>query len=353
MNIGGREIGTESLPYIVAEIGVNHDGSVARALELTDAAADAGADAVKLQYFRTDLLMSRAAKLAAYQKNAGETDPVEMLRRLELDRDALACVVERAHAHGIHAIVTPFSVELVDELEPLGWGAFKTASPDIVHRPLLERLVATGRPMIVSTGASTMEEVARAVGWLDPARNRLALLQCVSCYPAPDEAIGGIGALRDATGLPVGYSDHTDSEGTGAAAVANGACVLEKHFTYDRSSHGPDHRASLEPDAFARYATLARSEPVSAGECRQEKRVLDCERNVREVSRQSIVTTRALEPGHTITRGDLTFKRPGTGFEPWRLDEVVGQTTAHAVEADVPVTPDDLVQATIHGSKHR
>ena len=383
MNIGGRGIGPNHPPYIIAEIGVNHDGQVDRALELTDAAADAGADAVKLQYFRTDLLMSRAAKLAAYQKSAGETEPVEMLRRLELDLDAMAQVVERAHARGTHAIVTPFSVELVDELEQLGWDAFKMASPDIVHRPLLERIAATGRPMIVSTGASTMEEVERAVGWLESARDRLSLLQCVSSYPTPTSGLGGIRVLRDTTGLPVGYSDHTPDRDTGRGAVALGACILEKHVTYDKHASGPDHESSLWVAALKGYIRLAheavelrehadravadglagqpyrrvkmysndrwapKTDPgwygvLAAGMNPIEKRVLDCERDVREVSRQSIVTTRTLEPGHTITRDDLTFKRPGIGFEPWRLDEVIGRTTARAVEGDVPITAGDL-----------
>ena len=133
MQIGDRKIGVDQPPYIIAEIGVNHDGEVARALELTDAAADAGADAVKLQFFETDRLMSKAAKLAAYQKNAGETDPIEMLKRLELTIDEMALVVDRAHERGIHAIVTVFSMELVEVAETLAWDAYKTASPDIVN----------------------------------------------------------------------------------------------------------------------------------------------------------------------------------------------------------------------------
>lgn len=361
MKIGERSIGLDHPPYVIAEIGVNHDGEVSRALELTDAAADAGADAVKLQFFETDRLMSKAAKLAAYQKAAGETDPISMLRRLELTLDEMAHVVERAHKRGIHAIVTVFSTELVEQAEKLAWDAYKTASPDIVNRPLLDALAATGRPMIVSTGASTLDEVVRAVGWLEPVRDRLAVLQCVSSYPAPDAALGGIRAIAQATGLPVGYSDHTSGIDTGSMAVRLDAFLLEKHFTYDVSAMGPDHRASLERAAFAEYVEQTRSavcamssssgssdsscqfiskEPV---EILIEKRVLECEQDVRAVSRQSVVSVGSIAAGKVITREHLTIKRPGTGVLAYRLDDVIGKTAARDVEGDVPIVGDDLV----------
>lgn len=365
MMIGMRQIGPDDPPYVIAEIGVNHDGSVDRAMALTDAAADAGADAIKLQLFRADLLMSKAARLAAYQRSAGESDPIEMLRRLELSIDQMAPIVQRAHARGIHAIVTVFSVELADGAERLPWDAYKTASPDIVHRPLLDRLAATGKPMIVSTGASTMEEVARAVEWLAPARNRLVLLQCVSSYPTPIEnaELGGIAALRSAfPGLPIGYSDHTEGEGTCIDAVNIGACVLEKHLTHSRRAAGPDHAASLESANLALYVLNARGthavRAVAAmgtaglpGDLPKHlalaltpgpgvlpvKRVLDTERDVRAASRQSITALRPLPAGHVIARGDLTFKRPGTGIPPFELDRVLGRSLARPAEMDMPL----------------
>lgn len=345
MRIGSRDIGPGHPPYIIAELGVNHDGSVDRALELTRAAPAAGADAIKLQLFETDRLMSKAAKLAAYQKAAGETDPVAMLRRLELSIDDMAPVVALAHELGLHAIVTVFSVELVAKAETLPWDAYKTASPDIVHKPLLDALAATGRPLIVSTGASTIDEVRATLDWLRTVRTRLALLQCVSCYPTPIEhaELGGIPALAAVFDGPVGYSDHTDGLPTGLDAVRAGACILEKHFTHDRSAPGPDHAASLEPEGFREYAHLARS-PVQARTQAPPalKRVLTIEQDVRTVSRQSITTRRALRRGRTLTLEDLTFKRPGTGLLPFRLDEALGRTLARDVEADVPLTSEDL-----------
>lgn len=340
MKIGEREIGLQHPPYVIAEIGVNHDGEVSRALELTDAAAEAGADAVKLQFFETDRLMSKAAKLAAYQKAAGETDPIAMLRRLELTLDEMALVVERAHTRGIHAIVTVFSTELVDAAETLAWDAYKTASPDIVNRPLLEALAATGKPMIVSTGASTLDEVVRAVGWLESVRDRLAVLQCVSSYPAPDAALGGIGALGKATGLSVGYSDHTRRVETGAEAVGAGAVMLERHITYDPRAAGPDHAASLDPAGFARYVCGVRAAFLGVAEGR--KTVLDCEQDVRTVSRQSVVSVDCIVAGTVIRREDLTIKRPGTGILAYRLDEVVGRTAARDIDGDVPIVEEDL-----------
>lgn len=361
MRIRDRHIGPGHAPYIIAELGVNHDGSVDRAIDLARAAHAAGADAIKLQLFRTDLLMSSAAKLAAYQKAAGESDPVAMLRRLELGATDLARVLGEARRLGIHAIVTVFSVELVAESETAarahgGWDAYKTASPDIIHRPLLDALAATGRPLIVSTGASTMPEVTRAAKWLSSARSdtRLAFLQCVSSYPTPDDlaALDGIGAIASALpGIPIGYSDHTASEAMGALAVAAGACILEKHFTYNRSARGPDHAASLDAAGFARYAAHARearpahrpahalTAPIAAA---AGKAVQSIERDVRTVSRQSIVSRVALPAGHVLTRGDLTFKRPGTGIPPHMLDVILGARLHRAAPADVPLTWADI-----------
>ncbi|MCW5774919.1 MAG: N-acetylneuraminate synthase family protein [Phycisphaeraceae bacterium] len=350
MNIASRTIGPGLPPYLIAEIGVNHDGSIDRALMLTEAAACAGADAIKLQLFRTDLLMGRAAKLAAYQHAAGDSDPLSMLRRLELDMDGMAAVVDRAHALGMHAIVTVFSAELVAEAERLPWDAYKSASPDAVNRPLLQAMADTGRPLIVSTGACDSLEVERAVEWLRGARDRLALLQCVSCYPTADAdaAIDAMHALRRLFDGPVGYSDHTTGEDTGALAASLGACLLEKHLTYDRAARGPDHAASLDPGGFARYAEAARSHGTAAFAPDDprintaEKRVLACEADVRRVSRQSITARRALPAGHTLTPDDLTIKRPGTGLEPWRLDQVIGRRLARCVDADMPLLAHDL-----------
>lgn len=378
MLIGTRPISPDHPPYIIAELGVNHDGSPARALELVQLAADAGADAIKLQLFEADRLMSKAAKLAAYQKAAGERDPIDMLRRLELSIDDMKPCVDLAHKLGIHAIVSVFSVELVPVAERLPWDAYKTASPDIINKPLLDALAATGKPHIVSTGASTMEEVERAVEWLRRCAGRRALLQCVSSYPTElsSAEVGGISAIQSIFHEAVGYSDHTDGLLTGGVAVECGACILEKHFTWNRLAPGPDHAASLDASAFREYVDWANSsflhESVRSGALWEDsettnpintrlrpfgddasryralarrqslKRVLPIEQDVRTVSRQSLTTTRPLPPGHTLTRADLTIKRPGTGIPPYELDTTIGRTLARSIEGDMPLVFDDL-----------
>ncbi|MCA9278448.1 MAG: N-acetylneuraminate synthase family protein [Phycisphaeraceae bacterium] len=352
------DIARDEPPYIIAEIGVNHDGSVERALELVDAAHHAGADAIKLQLFETDRLMSKASRLASYQAGAGEADPFSMLRRLELSIEEMHLIVERAHAHGLHAIVTVFSVELVPVAEQLPWDAYKSASPDIINRPLLEAMAGTGKPLIVSTGASTLEEVVRAVDWLLPVcADRLGLLQCVSSYPTPREhsALRAIEVFtHEFPTCTIGYSDHTPEIDTGGIATILGARVLEKHLTYDRCAKGPDHAASLNPEQFASYVRTTTelmqtaeqgSQPGENDDERLGRRVktiLECEHDVRAVSRQSLVATRDLPAGHVITRDDLTIKRPGTGIEPWRINEIIGSRTTQPVSSDMPILPADI-----------
>lgn len=340
MRIGDRCISPTSEPYVIAEIGVNHNGSVERALHLVDAAAQAKADAVKLQLFETDRLLSRAAALASYQREAGAEDPHAMLRALELSVDQMQAIVERAHRHNLHAIVTVFSVELVAQASRLNWNAYKTASPDVINKPLIDALVATDKPLIVSCGAATLDEIVRASGWIGDHPH--ILMQCVSAYPAPDEsaALAGRCAMRCVDASSLGYSDHTSALDTGALAVAAGARVLEKHLTYDRSAPGPDHAASLDPKAFAEYVRLAHRAFAMLG--RREKTVLDMEQDVRKVSRQSLTTTRALRGDHVLAREDLTIKRPGIGLPPWTLERVIGRRLTRGVEADMPLMEGDL-----------
>ncbi len=350
MKIGNTQIGLNHPPYIIAEIGVNHDGDVGRALQLTDAAAEAGADAIKLQFFETDRLMSKAAKLAAYQKTAGETDPIKMLRRLELTIDEMALVVERAHSKDIHAIVTVFSTELVPIAQTLPWDAYKTASPDIINKPLLEALMHTKKPMVVSTGASTWEEVNQASQWLDNIRKtKLAFLQCVSSYPAPDDAIEMMRSVFEASSCSIGYSDHTLSTDTGRKAVLAGAEILEKHFTYDQTAQGPDHKASLTPSLFAEYVgklpgSVQKGSIDTSVDSR--KRVLDCEQDVRTVARQSITSTCDIPAGTTLTKNHLTIKRPGTGIPPYKLNQILGSKTSQSIQADTPITESDILESS-------
>ena len=340
MKIGTRDIAPDRPPYIIAEIGVNHDGSVDRALDLVAAAKHAGADAIKLQLFETDRLLSREAKFAAYQVQSGDADPFAMLRRLELNVTQMSPIVAAAHESDLHAIVTVFTAELVRQAEKLHWDAYKTASPDIINRPLIDALAATGRPLLVSAGASTLDEIKQAAGWLSH-RPHL-FMHCVSAYPTPDESasLRGLAAMRAAGVRALGYSDHTASIDGGALAVASGACVLEKHLTYDRAASGPDHAASLDPPMFAEYVRLAHRAFRMLGEL--NKLVLPIEQEVRKLSRQSLTSTRDLPAGHVIAPADLTIKRPGTGLSPAVMQATVGRRVRRPIAADTPLREEDL-----------
>jgi N-acetylneuraminate synthase/N,N'-diacetyllegionaminate synthase len=318
---------------IVAELGVNHDGDSAQAETLIDAAANAGADAIKLQYFRADRLISADARLARYQTETSD-DPYTLLKARELSLATMEQLKIRAHRHGLGFIVTPFSLADVDELGELGIDAIKIASPDAINKPLLQKASVLAGPMLISTGTCDVDALHTAAGVLRAHAAGGALLQCVSCYPTPSDqaALAGIGALREAFALPVGYSDHTASEHAGAWAIAAGACVLEKHLTLDRTATGPDHAASLDPAMFARYVEQARAAGQALGPTRKTPLVIEAD--VSDVARQSVCTTRHLPADHVIKRDDLTLKRPGTGIPAGELDQLINRTTRRPIEAD-------------------
>ncbi|MCH8824915.1 MAG: N-acetylneuraminate synthase family protein [Planctomycetes bacterium] len=340
MKIGTREIGSAYEPYVIAEIGVNHDGSVTRAQELIDHASQAGADAVKLQFFETDRLLSSASKLATYQASPGIADASELLRKLELSIADMKLLAAYAVTKNLHPIVTVYSVELVQVAALIDWAALKIASTDIINRPLIQAMKATSKPIILSTGAATLAEVKRAVDWLG--NYPFALLQCVSAYPTPNGSahLAGIRILMQNFSVAVGYSDHTTSVDTGALAVATGASIIEKHITYDRNAPGPDHAASFEPDEFGEYVQDIKRAFSMLGSQTKEPDAI--EHDVRNVSRQSIITKHKLDAGHILTESDLTIKRPGTGIEPYRLKEILGQQLSHALEADTLLLETDL-----------
>ncbi len=334
-----REIAPGRPPYIIAELGVNHDGSPARALDLVEAARGAGACAVKVQWFEARRLVSRAAWLAEYQRSTAARGPHDLLEKLELGAGDLARVAARARELGMHAIATVFSPEHAG-IAAEHFDALKVASPDVVNRPLIDAMMRTGRPLLVSTGASDAGEVRQVTAWLRGQPH--VLLHCVSAYPVPDSAAGLAGriAMQRINPQALGYSDHTTALDTGALAVASGACLLEKHLTWDRGADGPDHGASLDPAAFGQYVEMAHRAWTMLGETR--KAVQPIEFEVREVSRQSLTATSALPRGHVLSAGDLTVKRPGVGIAPARLEEVVGRRLGRAVEADMPLRDEDL-----------
>jgi sialic acid synthase SpsE len=345
LRINGQLVGCGQPTFVIAEIGVNHDGRLDRALELVEQASRAGANAVKLQIFSATTLMHPSSSFAEYQKQGTTSaNPVEMLREFELSRDELNEVVAAVHAHGMLPLATPFSPEDVEVIESLNLPAIKIASPDLVNQLLLARAAGIGRPMLLSTGAATIDEIEETTAWLCQWNVRFALMHCVSSYPTPSSE-AQLSWIRQLArfDVPVGYSDHTTDIIAGALSVAAGACIIEKHLTYDRTANGPDHSASADPQQFAEYVRLIRNAEAMCGS--GTKHVLPIERDVRKVSRQSLVVIRDIAGGERIKIGDLTVQRPGTGIPPADVSVAVGRVARQSLQKGTMLQWDMLVDA--------
>lgn len=346
MRIGTRTCSPESPVLVIAEIGVNHDGSVDRALRLVEVAKRAGADGVKLQVFRARQLVNGRGVLAQYQTRTTDAESsVELLTRYELAEPDLARVLDHARSLGLLAVATPFSPSDVPVCARLGLHAVKIASPDVVNIPLLSAAADIGLPVLVSTGAATMEEI-------DVARRLLALrdtphllMHCVSAYPAPDDQahLCFIPELIRRYGPVVGYSDHAPSVISGALAVAAGAVLLERHLTYDTRAAGPDHAASSDPATFTEYVRLARQAAILRGA--GPKRVLPIEQDVRRVSRQSLVLAVDVAAGEALTDRHLTVQRPGTGISASEYPRLLGRRAGRPLPAGTLLTWDMIAAA--------
>ena len=332
--IDTRIVGPGHPTLVIAEIGVNHDGSLQKALELVRIAGACGADAVKLQIFRATNLMHATAALAAYQQaNTNDAHPIDMLRRYELTHLELRRIVQEIRERKMIPLATPFSPNDLETIESLRLPAIKIASPDLVNRPLLSAAIRAGKPLLVSTGAAEMAEVDTTVGWLRERGVEFALLHCISSYPTPASQanLSWIIELAKRFDVPVGYSDHTCEILSGALAAAAGATVIERHLTYDRTAKGPDHAASSDPTHLERYVKLVREADLLRGS--QGKRVLDIELDVRLASRQSLVARRALKIGDVLREEDITVQRPGTGLPAAQITQAIGRRLQKPVSA--------------------
>jgi N,N'-diacetyllegionaminate synthase len=344
--IGNRVLGPGNRTLVIAELGVNHDGSVQKALDLVAAAASCGADAVKLQIFHANTLMHASCSMAEYQKQRTKFEnPIDMLRRYELSAGDLRRVVQRIRELNMIPLATPFSSQDLEVIESMRLPAIKIASPDLVNRPLLEGAAALRLPLLMSTGAANMDEVASSVDWLREWGCTFALLHCVSAYPTPNELahLCWIGELGRRFDCPAGYSDHTTEMLSGGIAVGAGACIVEKHLTYDRTAKGPDHAASADPREFERYVKRIREADTLCGA--PGKTVLPIEEDVRKVSRQSLVVRRNLKAGETLRSEDLTFQRPGTGMPAAMITRAVGRRISREIVAGSLLQWDMLVDA--------
>lgn len=336
---------TQSRAYVVAELGVNHNGDFETAKKLVRAAKDAGADAVKFQTFTAATLATRDTPKVDYQLRSSSSSEThfDMLERLELGRDEHARLFAYCAELKIDFLSTPYDLESARFLNELGVSMFKTASADIVDLPLQEYIASTGKPSIVATGMSTMSEIKRVVAIYDLAGNKnLVLLQCVSAYPSSEASLNlrAMVTLASEFGKPVGFSDHSEGHLAAALAVALGAKVIEKHFTLDKSAPGPDHAASSTPAEFLELVLAIRRAETMLGSARKEPQPE--EKGMAAVSRKSLVAARTIRSGEVIGRDDLTLMRPGTGLGADQIPGIVGKTANKDLAAFSPITLADL-----------
>jgi len=346
IKIDGRLIGEGEPCFIVAEAGVNHNGDINLAKKLIDAAKDAGSDAVKFQAFKAERTVTKYAEKAEYQKETtGPNKPqYDMIRKLELKDEEFRELFNYAKKNNIIFLSSAFDKESVDFLDDLGVPAFKVASGEITNFPLLEYIAEKRKPIILSTGMSTLGEIEDALKVIrENGIEDIVLLHCVTSYPAKieDANLRVIETLRQAFGLPIGFSDHTLGITAPIVAATLGAALIEKHFTVDKSLPGPDHKASLEPDELKEMIRAIRDVEKALGD--EIKKLTREEERIKKVVRRSIVAKVNIPKGVVITEDMLDIKRPGTGIEPKYLNMVIGKKAKKDIKPDELITFEKLV----------
>lgn len=317
---------------IIAEAGVNHNGSLELAKKLVDAAAYAGADIVKFQTFKTENLVSQIARKADYQiQNTGNSSEsqFEMIKKLELDITSHHILIAHCQQKNIIFLSSAFDLVSVDELINLGVEIFKIPSGEIDNLPYLRKIGSYNKQIILSTGMSTLSDIENALEILTCAgteRNKITILHCNTEYPTPmvDVNLHAMLTIRDAFKLPIGYSDHTLGIEIPVAAVALGATVIEKHFTLDKTMFGPDHKASLEPGELKAMVEAIRNIELALGD--GIKKLSNSEAKNKQIARKSIVAASPIKHGELFTSKNLTIKRPGSGVSPLQWDSMIGSS---------------------------
>jgi len=335
--LGNKKIGIGEPCFIIAEAGVNHNGDLTLAKKLIDMAYDAGADAIKFQTFRAAHLVTRNAEKAEYQKinDKTTTTQYQMLKKLEFSKAEFKKLQSYAKKKGLIFLSTAFDDESIDLLAALKVPAYKVPSGEITNTPYLKKIASKNKPIIMSTGMSTMTEVEDALNQLRQyGCNEIILLHCTTSYPAPLESVNlrVLDTLNKTFGIPVGYSDHTEGIIVAIAAVARGACIIEKHITLDRTLPGPDHAASLEPVELKKMICAIRDVEKALGV--PEKKLESCEVSNRRLVRKSIVAACDISKGSVLSETMLTQKRPGTGIEPKYTQDLVGKRVKNTIIKD-------------------
>lgn len=323
--------------YIIAEAGVNHNGDINIAKRLVGAAQEAGADVVKFQTFQADSLVSKYAQKAKYQLQSTDEKETqrEMLKKLELTYEMHVELLQYCREVGIDFLSTPFDLGSIDLLESVGMNLYKIPSGEITNLPYLRKIGSLRKPVILSSGMSTIGEVKEAVKVLrESGAANVAVLHCNTQYPTPmqDVNLNVMNTIRNEIGVSVGYSDHTEGIEVPIAAVAMGAEIIEKHFTLDKTMAGPDHKASLEPDGLKAMVQAIRNIEMAVGDI--EKKPTRSEKDNIAVVRKSIVAKRQIEAGEMFSEDNITTKRPGIGISPMLWDNVVGTVAKRKYEED-------------------
>jgi len=339
VHINDHRIGTDGT-FAIAEVGINHNGDIEMARNLIDAAIDAGADAVKFQSFVVDELVTASAPKAEYQEGFEGQSQREMLEPYELTPHEHRDLQAYCENQGITFLSTPFDSRSLALLDDIDVPAIKVGSGELTNLPFLREIARTGRPMIVSTGMSTMDKVEAAVDAITGANSELpfALLHCVSLYPTDISLVNlrAMQAMADRFGVPTGFSDHTTQVETLGLAVAMGATIVEKHLTLDRSLPGPDHEASLEPDELDRAIDIVRNADRAKGS--PEKRLVEGEMDTAFIARKSLHARRDIEEGTTLSEADVEITRPADGLKPDAYERVLGRTIGETLAAGDPIT---------------
>ena len=336
--------------FVIAEAGVNHNGSLDMALKLIDVAKKAGADAVKFQTFKSNKVISKMVKMADYQKkNIGKDESqLEMIKKLELDFNSFIKIKEYCDKIGITFLSSPFDKESADFLEDLV-PYYKIPSGEVINLPFLEHIAKKNKPMIVSTGMSYLGEVENAVRTIMKTGNKnITLLHCTTNYPTPYEEVNlkAMLTLKEAFKLPVGYSDHTLGIEVPIAAVALGAKVIEKHFTLDRTLPGPDHKASLEPDELKSMVDSIRNIEKALGD--GIKKPNPSEEKIKNIVRKRLVASRNLNAGEIISETDISIKRSNTGLSPEYYNVIVGRKLIKKIEEDEGFTLEHFMEGGLN-----
>lgn len=347
ITINKQKIGNGYPPYVVAEIGVNHNGRLDLALKLIDAAAKAGADAVKFQTFRAEQVTTSQTKMAPYQiKNSGQRQSLlAMVKKLELKESDYPSIIRRCRQRGVTFLSAPHGgFASVDFLRKLRVPAFKFGSADLTNLPVLAYTAKLKKPMIISTGMATLSEIQAAIAVIKKTGNsKIIVLQCTTEYPTkPDEVnLAVIPRLATRLKMPIGYSDHSLGIQVPVMAATLGACLIEKHFTLDRRLPGPDQKASTLPAEFKKMVQQLKQVPTIMGSA--EKKPTVRERAYRPLVRKSVVASRLIKTGEKLTPKNLALKRPGTGLEPKYYFRLVGKVAKHPLAADQLIKLSDAI----------